>query len=813
MHELMTFPRVISVRLCAQQFKPPRLSNSPVMLASDDHAELYHRCRVVALSEGYVELKYIDIQHAWTVDRDAVTWRPNSRLPQAHQEAVAGQGAVPDPVHRPKHQQQQQQQRLPSSDDPVPQQLGSQLRSPSCLKTDSPEQELDAVGGSGAAAGSSSAEAGRAAAGAARSSLVEKSLAAGVHRVPVGQIGAGLPVVVGGAAEDDFLAALHKLWRDRLGGGYPRRMPACSLMAGQVVEPWHLWREVWSWGGPHIVSQYKLWATVGFSFHPPASCTSVSNRIRRSYEAVIAPLDEAISRGKVKLARPQCSRQPKHRNLQEAVSHQEDVELVLLVDPLALVCCLCWVPQMRPPPVPGATGAGCGVRRKRPSSPSEAAAEATHPASSAGGSTLARPRSRGAGGGAVKRKRSVAWQVEEDEAAPDVGSDYEDPDDATLDDALAGDGDSKGTGQQHPISPAKQGASSRPHPGPPGGSAKAPADPVRVRLSDQMVVARVRLTPAAADMQASLVVVIGSSVDFRTMNQEARCANGWRPGTVLDIHPGSEWEGGRRLLVQPRHTHHTHGSSSQAAQQHEPATPAATAALAALAAVGCSAATEGSAQKLLTPGGHLRHELAALMPSHGPGSPSAVRIAARSASGAGPAQFQIDEGEATAAAKLRPPNTSDVAAATTKAGDHDRPVWVPLLWRGPASRPFSHPVVMVRPLYAPQGAGEVVAAGIKAAGDGAADDDGADGGGRILVLQNMAPPESDQSVWRCSAGHAMRPAHPLYNQSYGVLYKPSREDFLQHQYLRKAMSPYTYAGGLQTFGCLHHMCMNAGMCQ
>jgi hypothetical protein len=29
-------------------------------------------------------------------------------------------------------------------------------------------------------------------------------------------------------------------------------------MAGQVVEPWHLWREVWSWGGPDTVSRYKV---------------------------------------------------------------------------------------------------------------------------------------------------------------------------------------------------------------------------------------------------------------------------------------------------------------------------------------------------------------------------------------------------------------------------------------------------------------------------------------------------------------------------------------------------------------------------
>jgi hypothetical protein len=29
-------------------------------------------------------------------------------------------------------------------------------------------------------------------------------------------------------------------------------------MAGQVVEPWQLWREVWAWGGPDAISRNKV---------------------------------------------------------------------------------------------------------------------------------------------------------------------------------------------------------------------------------------------------------------------------------------------------------------------------------------------------------------------------------------------------------------------------------------------------------------------------------------------------------------------------------------------------------------------------
>lgn len=36
----------------------------------------------------------------------------------------------------------------------------------------------------------------------------------------------------------------------------------------------------------------QLWATIGFSFNTPLTCTAVSSRIRKSYDTVIEPLDQ-----------------------------------------------------------------------------------------------------------------------------------------------------------------------------------------------------------------------------------------------------------------------------------------------------------------------------------------------------------------------------------------------------------------------------------------------------------------------------------------------------------------------------------------
>lgn len=58
--------------------------------------------------------------------------------------------------------------------------------------------------------------------------------------------------------QDEFDAALNSLWKRLLGSGYPERMPQCLLMPGHSIEPWYLWREVWSWGGPDVITDNKV---------------------------------------------------------------------------------------------------------------------------------------------------------------------------------------------------------------------------------------------------------------------------------------------------------------------------------------------------------------------------------------------------------------------------------------------------------------------------------------------------------------------------------------------------------------------------
>lgn len=80
---------------------------------------------------------------------------------------------------------------------------------------------------------------------------------------------------------------------------------------------------------------------------------------------------------------------------------------------------------------------------------------------------------------------------------------------------------------------------------------------------------------------------VGDVVDFRQACSSGKCVTGWRSGTVLAIAPGSEWEGGRRLLIKPRHAihHHHHQQQQGSASSLPPESPAA-AALAAVAAAG-----------------------------------------------------------------------------------------------------------------------------------------------------------------------------------------------------------------------------------
>lgn len=193
-------------------------------------------------------------------------------------------------------------------------------------------------------------------------------------------------------------------------------------------------------------------------------------------------------------------------------------------------------------------------------------------------------------------------------------------------------------------------------------------------------------------------------VDFRLISPEGTCATGWRSGTVLASEPGSAWEGGRWLLIQPRHHQH-----AKPQQQHDlkplPDSPAA-AALAAVTAAGCEGPIADAAQKLLTPGGHLRQELAGLIQPR-------VRL--------GPPMGQVNTPAAAAGAaadqQQQVPQARDAtapAAAAAAAADTFRPVWVPVVWRGSYSSPFPRPVVMVRPHYA--GASTATTGGLVSSG-------------------------------------------------------------------------------------------------
>jgi len=290
---------------------------------------------------------------------------------------------------------------------------------------------------------------------------------------------------------------------------------------------------------------------------------------------------------------------------------------------------------------------------------------------------------------------------------------------------------------------------------------------------------------------------VGDCVDFREPVSGGRSVTGWRSGTVLAIAPGSEWEGGRRLLIKPRHTHshsHDHRSSSGSQQPSLPPDSPAAAALAALAAAGGGGGpiSGAAAAKLLTPSGHLRHEVAGLLPARsGSLKPGAL-------------------GDNT------PPPPAAAAAAThaAAAGGGEGPDsarWLPMVWRGDSFNPFLAPPVLVRPHYTPkttlavdpsaaasggQGGGgggssarspfaasqqqqqqvdvqalrvdacvEVLREGywcparvlevVPGGGGGGGSSSGSSRGG-CVVVRNMEPPEADGGVWRCSGAHNIR---------------------------------------------------------
>jgi hypothetical protein len=208
-------------------------------------------------------------------------------------------------------------------------------------------------------------------------------------------------------------------------------------------------------------------------------------------------------------------------------------------------------------------------------------------------------------------------------------------------------------------------------------------------------------------------------------------------------------------------------------------------------------AAESAAHKLLTPGGHLRHELAGLLPARSgsikPASAGTPPPPAAAAVGCSSQQQQQQQQE----------NGPDA---------DDEPQWVPMVWRGPWSQPFLAPPVLVRPHYTPTthvvipgGAGSGAQAAAAAPAPAAGEDsiqspfaspqqqqqkhsqqhqqelrvgayvevlrDGcwcpaqvlellpggaAGAAGVCVVLRSMAPPEADGSVWRCSGTHPMR---------------------------------------------------------
>lgn len=95
-----------------------------------------------------------------------------------------------------------------------------------------------------------------------------------------------------------------------------------------------------------------------------------------------------------------------------------------------------------------------------------------------------------------------------------------------------------------------------------------------------------------------LLLQVGDCVDFRQACSSGRCVTGWRSGVVLAVAPGSEWEGGRRLLIQPQHTTHHHHHHSHQLQGSTPSLTPDSPAAAALAAVAAAGGPTGGCPSL-----------------------------------------------------------------------------------------------------------------------------------------------------------------------------------------------------------------------
>lgn len=197
------------------------------------------------------------------------------------------------------------------------------------------------------------------------------------------------------------------------------------------------------------------------------------------------------------------------------------------------------------------------------------------------------------------------------------------------------------------------------------------------------------------------------------------------------------------------------------------------------------AAAESAVQKLLTPSGHLRHELAGLLPTRS----GSIKLGSAGDTPPPPA---------LATAGLSSSQQQRQAAGGNESEAANQPQWVPMVWRGDCWQPFLAPPVLVRPHYAPK---TILTVGVGATravnGEGSVKSpfasshqqqgqvvqqelrvgsyvevsregcwcpaqvlevlpNGGAGGGSCVVLRSMAPPEADGSMWRCSGTHPMR---------------------------------------------------------
>jgi hypothetical protein len=178
-------------------------------------------------------------QSAWTLADDRKGWRPNSRLFKIDLDALRAKLGLPA-----------------------------------------------AAGASGAAAGGSKQHKGKATGPKIPASPAGDAGASGSGSGR--QAAASLPAIQGGASAAQFATAYAKFWASQ-GLGAP---PRCHLTGSCSPDPWQLWREVHSWGGPGGVTQLKLWKGIALGFNPGGCGTMLSTAIKTAFATCLQPLDE-----------------------------------------------------------------------------------------------------------------------------------------------------------------------------------------------------------------------------------------------------------------------------------------------------------------------------------------------------------------------------------------------------------------------------------------------------------------------------------------------------------------------------------------